>query len=168
MKSLVLVILFQCFMISESSYLDIIQDEKEIESAAYGQKQTKDDGAGFAAGNVSVDCLRCICLHDSNCQDRPCRVFDGALYCGYFLISSDHWLDCGSLGGDWKSCTHNVTCASECIQRYVAYYAPKYNCPLHCEGYARQHKGGPNGCNLPSTLAYWMSVKAQPGCNGVF
>ncbi|WAR03343.1 LYS-like protein [Mya arenaria] len=118
----------------------------------------------FATGVVSQHCLECICQQESGCTNKPCADDVGSLSCGYFQIKHDYWLDCGSIGGSWKACAADLHCASQCVQNYMKRWASHYNCPLTCEGYSREHNGGPNGCHHSSTLGYWTQVKTHSGC----
>ncbi|WAR01741.1 LYS-like protein [Mya arenaria] len=87
----------------------------------------------------------------------------GSLSCGYFQIKLGYWTDCGKPGPDWKTCANNMQCASKCVQNYMVRYARHYGCPATCEGYAREHNGGPRGCKNPNTIPYWKRVQKQ-GC----
>nr|AYC12387.1 lysozyme 1 [Sinonovacula constricta] len=122
---------------------------------------------GFATGMVSQACLQCICMAESGCTNLPCKMDVGSLSCGYFQIKHNYWLDCGSIGGSWQACAADKTCASQCVQNYMARYVNHYNCPHTCEAYAREHNGGPNGCHHSNTLSYWHHVQSQPGCSNV-
>ncbi|KAL4232252.1 hypothetical protein ACF0H5_009826 [Mactra antiquata] len=121
----------------------------------------------FAKGLVSCDCLRCICLLESKCKPIGCVMDVGSLSCGYFQIKEPYWIDCGKPGKDWKSCADDIQCASTCVQKYMARYAARYGCPATCEGYAREHNGGPKGCKNPNTMGYWKKVQLEPGCKDV-
>ncbi|XP_045176521.2 invertebrate-type lysozyme-like [Mercenaria mercenaria] len=122
---------------------------------------------GIAGGMVSIDCMRCLCLKQSNCLPIGCKMIRGSLGCGYFFLSHSYWLDCGKLGHDWRSCSNDLTCSSQCVQKYMERYARRFSCFLNCSGYSRELKGGPNGCNNPRTVAYWEAVQKVPGCKGV-
>ncbi|XP_045174904.1 invertebrate-type lysozyme-like [Mercenaria mercenaria] len=126
-----------------------------------------EEGLEFAPGIVSQQCLRCICLVESNCKPASCHMDVGSLSCGYFQIKKAYWTDCGKPGGDWKKCAQDKQCSSQCVQNYMARYAKRYGCPLKCEGFAREHNGGPNGCHNPNTLKYWEELQKKPGCRGV-
>ena len=67
----------------------------------------------------------------------------------------------------WKECALDKECASQCVQNYMKRYAAHYNCPMTCKGFAREHNGGPNGCNKDATLSYWTAVQSHSGCNNV-
>ena len=68
---------------------------------------------------------------------------------------------------DWKSDADDIQCSSQCVQKYMERYAQHYGCPLKCEGYSREHNGGPKGCKNTKTIAYWTAVQKQPGCKNV-
>nr|ADM34988.1 lysozyme [Mactra quadrangularis] len=121
----------------------------------------------FAKGLVSYDCMRCICLVESNCQKIGCRMDVGSLSCGYFQIKEAYFKDCDMKGKEWKSCADDIACASQCVQNYMKRYAARNKCPATCEGYAREHNGGPRGCKNPNTEGYWQKVQRQPGCKGI-
>lgn len=67
----------------------------------------------------------------------------------------------------WKACADDIHCASQCVQNYMKRYAAHYHCPMTCEGFAREHNGGPQGCHHTDTLNYWHNIKRQPGCSSV-
>ncbi|XP_060574554.1 invertebrate-type lysozyme-like [Ruditapes philippinarum] len=124
----------------------------------------------FAPGMVSVDCLRCLCLKMSNCEPVGCKILGISLHCGYFRLSRAQWEDCKTLPGihfDWKECSNNLECASQCIQNYMEMYLEEYRCELTCEGVSRDYYAGPNGCNNPRTIDFWYAVQEVPGCKGV-
>ncbi|XP_052802655.1 lysozyme-like [Mya arenaria] len=126
-------------------------------------KPNADDRLEFAPGIVSQKCLQCICNVESQCKPIGCRMDVGSLSCGYFQIKLGYWTDCGKPGPDWKTCANNMQCASKCVQNYMVRYARHYGCPATCEGYAREHNGGPRGCKNPNTIPYWKRVQKQ-GC----
>ncbi|XP_060595990.1 lysozyme-like [Ruditapes philippinarum] len=121
----------------------------------------------FASGIVSHACLQCICQQESGCKPIGCHFDVNSDSCGYFQIKQGYWQDCGSPGGSWKSCADDLHCASQCVQNYMKRYASHYNCPMTCEGFAREHNGGPNGCHHSSTLSYWHGVQSHSGCHNV-
>ncbi|KAL4236786.1 hypothetical protein ACF0H5_005172 [Mactra antiquata] len=123
--------------------------------------------ATYATGLVSQACLECICQRESHCQPIGCHMDSGSLSCGYFQIKENYWIDCGRPGSGWKACADDLHCASRCVQAYMARYASYYHCPMTCEGYAREHNGGPQGCHHTSTINYWHLVQAEPGCHNV-
>ncbi|XP_045160027.2 invertebrate-type lysozyme-like [Mercenaria mercenaria] len=124
--------------------------------------------ATYATGLVSHACLDCICkLESGGCRPIGCNMDEGTLSCGYFQIKEPYWIDCGRPGSSWKACADDLQCASQCIQNYMKRYASHYHCPMTCEGYAREHNGGPQGCHHTDTLHYWHNVKRQPGCGSV-
>ncbi|KAH3837170.1 lysozyme-like [Dreissena polymorpha] len=119
---------------------------------------------GWATGLVSQECMQCICLQESGCVDPGCKMDVGSLSCGYFQIKEAYWIDCGRPGGSWKTCASDKTCASQCVQAYMARYVDHFHCPHTCESYAREHNGGPNGCHSASTVDYWHRLLTKPGC----
>ncbi|XP_052230028.1 invertebrate-type lysozyme-like isoform X2 [Dreissena polymorpha] len=121
----------------------------------------------FAPGLVSQACLGCICKLESQCKPIGCHMDVGSLSCGYFQIKVGYWTDCGRPGTDWKSCADDIQCSSQCVQNYMRRYASYYRCPATCEGYAREHNGGPNGCHNPRTIPYWNKLKRIPGCQNM-
>nr|AFN66527.1 lysozyme 1 [Cristaria plicata] len=110
--------------------------------------------------SISSQCLRCICMAESNCRPIGCIMDMGSLSCGYYQIKEPYYEDCGSPGGDWKTCANDYWCATTCVRNYMARYGPNSGCPNTCQTYARIHNGGPNGCKRSSTLAYWRRVQS--------
>ncbi|CAJ0581907.1 unnamed protein product, partial [Mesorhabditis spiculigera] len=96
----------------------------------------------------------------------------GSLSCGYFQIKRPYYIDCGtpgkksgeSLDTAWKRCADDLSCATKCVQSYVARY--KGGCPgkSACEQMARLHNGGPAGCKTSATNNYWNAVKKCCKC----
>ncbi|KAK3105236.1 hypothetical protein FSP39_020417 [Pinctada imbricata] len=121
----------------------------------------------FATGPVSQQCLECICKQESGCKPIGCHWDVNSDSCGYFQIKEGYWNDCGSPGTSWKSCANDLHCSSLCVQNYMRRYAAHYKCSLNCQGYAREHNGGPNGCHHSSTLGYWAGVKSHSGCGNL-
>ncbi|KAL4224674.1 hypothetical protein ACF0H5_015371 [Mactra antiquata] len=121
----------------------------------------------FTSGNVSMACLRCMCLFSSSCTPFGCQLVSASKLCGYFYFSSLTWDDCDSPGTDFPSCANDLQCSSLCVQRYVQRYAEIGNCRLNCEGFARVFYGGPSGCENPLTLKVWNRLQELPGCKGV-
>lgn len=121
----------------------------------------------FAPGMVSQACLQCICEVESGCKPIGCKMDVGSLSCGYFQIKEPYWIDCGRPGNSLKECGDDIMCSSQCVQKYMARYAKRHGCPLNCEGFAREHNGGPDGCNNPNTLKYWQKIQKLPGCQHV-
>nr|3AB6_A Chain A, Lysozyme [Meretrix lusoria]3AYQ_A Chain A, Lysozyme [Meretrix lusoria] len=121
----------------------------------------------FAGGTVSQRCLSCICKMESGCRNVGCKMDMGSLSCGYFQIKEAYWIDCGRPGSSWKSCAASSYCASLCVQNYMKRYAKWAGCPLRCEGFAREHNGGPRGCKKGSTIGYWNRLQKISGCHGV-
>ncbi|KAK3105436.1 hypothetical protein FSP39_025231 [Pinctada imbricata] len=114
------------------------------------------------SGPVQAHCLECICKVESGCKAIGCHKDVGSLSCGYYQIKEGYWIDCGKPGKDWKSCADDYTCASQCVQNYMIRYSK--SCPQTCEGFAREHNGGPRGCKNPATLGYWKRLKSIKGC----
>ncbi|XP_788357.1 lysozyme 3 [Strongylocentrotus purpuratus] len=116
---------------------------------------------------VPADCLRCICIVESNCKmPAPvCQMDVGSLLCGPYQITGDEWNDARMKGGDlmgsWRKCTADMGCSGETIQGYMARFAviSRLEHEPTCEDFARIHNGGPNGYNRTSTLKYWSRVK---------
>ncbi|KAH3883432.1 lysozyme-like [Dreissena polymorpha] len=125
-------------------------------------------GSGvFATGMVSQECLQCICTQESGCRPLGCHDDVGTPSCGYFQIKEVYWIDCGRPGNSWPECAADKHCSSQCVQNNMKRYAAHGGCPLSCEGYARIHNGGPNGCHKDATLAYWHRLQSHPGCSNV-
>ncbi|KAL3886284.1 hypothetical protein ACJMK2_026291 [Sinanodonta woodiana] len=116
-----------------------------------------------SVGSVSDQCLRCICMVESSCRPVGCVMDVGSLSCGYYQIKLHYWKDCGSPGGDWKTCSDDYSCATTCVRNYMARYGHRYGCPDTCKTYARIHNGGPLGCRSPFAHAYWRKVQ-RFGC----
>ncbi|XP_060601639.1 invertebrate-type lysozyme-like [Ruditapes philippinarum] len=129
--------------------------------------ESESNNQSLAGGQVSIDCLRCLCLERSDCRPIGCVMVAGTLGCGFFRFTNAFWIDCYEPGGDWRTCANDLHCASHCVQVYMNRYAANFSCFLNCEGYARELAGGPNGCNNPRTIAYWEKVQTVPGCKGV-
>ncbi|XP_030830412.1 lysozyme 3-like [Strongylocentrotus purpuratus] len=116
---------------------------------------------------VPADCLRCICIVESNCKmpSPVCQIDVGSLSCGPYQIKDDYWNDARMKGGDlmgsWRKCTADMGCSGETVQGYMARYAvfSRLEHQPTCEDFARIHNGGPNGYNRTSTLKYWSRVK---------
>lgn len=121
----------------------------------------------FATGIVSTQCLKCICMQESGCKPIGCHYDVNSDSCGYFQIKEGYWKDCYSPGTSWRQCADDLHCASQCVQNYMKRYASHYGCPMTCEGFAREHNGGPNGCHHSSTLSYWHGVQTHSGCHNV-
>ncbi|KAL5022330.1 hypothetical protein ScPMuIL_001485 [Solemya velum] len=120
---------------------------------------------GFARGIVSRQCLQCICDQESyGCTPIGCRMDGGSQSCGYFQIKRDYYIDCGSPGSDWVSCSRDIMCASRCVQAYMRRYGRGQGCHSNCESFARLHNGGPQGCRRSSTDRYWNAIVGQ-GCS---
>ncbi|XP_060577451.1 lysozyme-like [Ruditapes philippinarum] len=160
-----------CFLFSAAVILKYSKGNNREYSNSSNVENTQDGseiwGLHFADGMVSVDCLRCLCLKQSNCEPVGCEMRLSLLQCGYFQITYAIWYDCGGLGSEWKKCADDVKCSSQCLQNYMKRYAQRNNCLLTCEGYSRELFGGPTGCNNPSTEPYWNALQNVPGCKGV-
>ncbi|XP_071942097.1 lysozyme-like [Antedon mediterranea] len=119
-------------------------------------------------GTVPNNCMKCICLVESNCQmpNPVCSMDVGSLSCGPYQIKEPYYTDAKlkgkDLDGDWKNCTKTFPCSERCVQGYMARYAIKSRIQHDptCEDFARIHNGGPNGYKNPNTLGYWYKVKA--------
>nr|ACU83237.1 lysozyme [Ruditapes philippinarum] len=150
-----------------STFVESSGQNKSVEEK-FMETVSVEEGLDFAPGMVSQKCLLCMCkLESGGCKPIGCRMDVGSLSCGYFQIKQPYWIDCGKPGKDWKSCSNDINCSSKCVQQYMKRYATHYRCPLNCEGFAREHNGGPNGCHNSRTLKYWELLQKIPGCKGV-
>ncbi|KAL3886300.1 hypothetical protein ACJMK2_026305 [Sinanodonta woodiana] len=120
--------------------------------------------SSLSVGSISDQCLKCICLVESNCLPIGCRMDVSSLSCGYYQIKLPYWTDCGRPGTGWKECADDHSCATTCVINYTAKYRSKTSCPDTCESYARIHNGGPHGCMKSSTIPYWHKVQSK-GCS---
>ena len=116
----------------------------------------------YAAGNLSENCLNCICQVEG-CQGQigKCRWDVHSDSCGPFQIKQPYWLDCKRPGGDWRTCAKQDSCSRTCVRAYMQRYAKRCTggrTPT-CQDYARIHNGGPSGCTRSSTLGYWSKVQ---------
>merc|ERR1712179_233194 len=136
-------------------------------SACTGGSTGGSGSGGFATGIVSQACLQCLCVQESGCKAIGCHFDVNSDSCGYFQIKQGYWTDCGSPGTSWHACANDKHCASQCVQNYMKRYASHYHCPMTCEGFAREHNGGPQGCHHSSTVSYWHGVTSHAGCHGV-
>ncbi|CAF1013410.1 unnamed protein product [Didymodactylos carnosus] len=111
---------------------------------------------------IDDKCLSCICKIESNCQPLGCKWDVNSNSCGYYQLKKAYWLDCGSPGGGWETCSANKACADGCVRKYMTRYAKKCvgsRTPT-CQDFARIHNGGPTGCTKAATVGYWNKVNA--------
>jgi len=129
--------------------------------------------AAFVGVALSDTCIHCICLRESGCRPIGCAMDVGSLSCGYFQIKIPYYQDCGEPGKNpgestdtaWRRCADDLSCATTCVQRYVARYKGGCSGLGDCQTMSRLHNGGPNGCRISGTVAYWNAIHNCCGCN---
>ncbi|KAL5022331.1 hypothetical protein ScPMuIL_001486 [Solemya velum] len=117
---------------------------------------------------VSQDCMQCLCNISSWCTFKGCTNVTGFIACGYYQISQDYYVDCGSPGSDWKTCADDLNCATYCVQSYMRRYRNQPHCHYNCLSYAMLHKGGPSACghvDSSNYLAHFWGLMAKAGCH---
>ncbi|KAI3387822.1 hypothetical protein SNEBB_009708 [Seison nebaliae] len=110
----------------------------------------------LTSGDLSQECLDCMCEKKSECKPLKCKPSG----CGYYQISEPFYVDCGRPGNSFEECAVDRTCSDQCIKAYMQRYG-KYcagHDPLSCSVYARVLNGGPQGCQNPSTAIFGQEV----------
>ncbi|KAL7071468.1 hypothetical protein ACQ4LE_009349 [Meloidogyne hapla] len=100
-------------------------------------------------------CLNCICQHESGCKPIGC-VDGNPIKCGYFKISFQFYISCGTPGRKrkenietaWKRCSGNYKCSVTCVKEYIKRNSIG-NCSPRmssCEKISRIFRQGSTGC----------------------
>ncbi|XP_049850555.1 invertebrate-type lysozyme 3-like [Schistocerca gregaria] len=116
----------------------------------------------LAAGQLSQECLGCICEAASGCDVNSGCNGD---VCGPFKITWAFWADAGKpvISGDnansdgaYVRCSSDVYCAASAVGAYMSKYATDCNGDgqIDCFDYAAIHRLGKNACNGQIDLGF--------------
>jgi len=101
-------------------------------------------------------------VESSDCPDPPDG--DDGRAIGPYQIHRPYWLDAlldePEIGGNYRDC-RDRTYAERIVAAYMRRYVPAAWASGDAQVIARVHNGGPNGPDLPTTLAYWQKVRRR-------
>jgi len=115
----------------------------------------------IANGQLSKNCLGCICEASSSCNATIGCSSHAGYHCGPFLISWNFWKDAGQptfLPGDdpnrkgaFEDCANDVSCSADILAHYFSNFEQDCNGDgrVTCYDYALLHKLGGYSCNTP-------------------
>ncbi|XP_069684588.1 lysozyme-like isoform X3 [Periplaneta americana] len=112
---------------------------------------------------VPEECLTCICEAASECD---LRTTCGDSLCGPFGISRGFWLDSGSLGNNWESCSLDLECAVKTVKRTFERYWKDCdgNGSVDCHDFARIHYMGAESCTKEAPADFVVFQRTMDTC----